>query len=105
MHYRHRRILVVRQPVHPQGVDSAGSDRDGRDHHAGAGISQRLPESRTVHGAVHRAAAVSGSARDRQIRIAEIAETTIVLETMAGKIKMERSAISLEMTAKLNEKK
>ena len=35
-------------------------------------------------------------------RIAEIGETTIVLETMAGKIKMERSAISMEMSSKLN---
>jgi preprotein translocase subunit YajC len=35
-------------------------------------------------------------------RIAELADTTIVLETMAGKLKMERSAISMEMSAKLN---
>jgi preprotein translocase subunit YajC len=35
-------------------------------------------------------------------RIAELAETTIVIETMAGKLKMERSAISMDMTAKLN---
>lgn len=35
-------------------------------------------------------------------RIAELAETTIVVETMAGKLKMERSAISMEMSAKLN---
>lgn len=35
-------------------------------------------------------------------RVAELAETTIVIETMAGKLKMERSAISLEMSAKLN---
>ena len=35
-------------------------------------------------------------------RISELAETTIVLETMAGKLKMERSAISMEMSAKLN---
>ena len=34
-------------------------------------------------------------------KIAEIAETTIVIETMAGKLKMERSAISMEMTASL----
>lgn len=38
-------------------------------------------------------------------KIAELGETTIVIETMAGKIKMERSAISMEMSAKLNEKK
>jgi preprotein translocase subunit YajC len=35
-------------------------------------------------------------------KIAEIAETTIVIETMSGKLKMERSAISMEMSAKLN---
>lgn len=38
-------------------------------------------------------------------KVAELSETTVVIETMAGKIKMERSAISLELTAKLNEKK
>lgn len=38
-------------------------------------------------------------------KIAELADTTVVIETMAGKIKMERSAISMEMTAKANEKK
>ncbi|UMY65180.1 MULTISPECIES: preprotein translocase subunit YajC [unclassified Flavobacterium] len=38
-------------------------------------------------------------------KIAEMADTTVVIETMAGKIKMERSAISMEMSAKLNEKK
>lgn len=35
-------------------------------------------------------------------RIAELADTTIVIETMSGKLKMERSAISMEMSAKLN---
>lgn len=35
-------------------------------------------------------------------KILELAETTIVVETMAGKLKMERSAISMEMSAKLN---
>ncbi|RZJ35491.1 MAG: preprotein translocase subunit YajC [Flavobacterium sp.] len=35
-------------------------------------------------------------------RIAEIAETTVILETMAGKLKMERSAISSEMSAAAN---
>ena len=34
-------------------------------------------------------------------KIAELAETTVVIETMAGKLKMERSAISMEMTAAL----
>lgn len=38
-------------------------------------------------------------------KVSEMAETTVVVETMAGKIKMERSAISMEMSAKLNEKK
>ena len=35
-------------------------------------------------------------------KIYELAETTIVVETMSGKLKMERSAISMEMSAKLN---
>jgi preprotein translocase subunit YajC len=35
-------------------------------------------------------------------KIAELAETTIVIETMAGKLKLERSAISLELSQKLN---
>lgn len=34
-------------------------------------------------------------------KIAEMNEETIVVETMAGKIKMEKSAISMEMSAKL----
>jgi preprotein translocase subunit YajC len=37
-------------------------------------------------------------------KIAEVAETTVVIETMAGKLKMERSAISMEMSAALNKK-
>ena len=37
-------------------------------------------------------------------KISEIAETTVVVETMSGKLKMERSAISLELTAALNKK-
>lgn len=37
-------------------------------------------------------------------KIAELAETTVVIETMSGKLKMERSAISLELTAALNKK-
>ncbi len=36
-------------------------------------------------------------------KIAEIAETTVVVETMAGKIKMEKTAISVELSAKLKE--
>lgn len=38
-------------------------------------------------------------------KIAELTDTAVVIETMAGKIKFERSAISMEMSAKLNEKK
>ena len=34
-------------------------------------------------------------------KIAELADTTIVIETMSGKLKMERSAISMEMSSKL----
>lgn len=37
-------------------------------------------------------------------KISELAETTVVIETMSGKLKMERSAISLEMTISLNKK-
>ncbi|WP_281234711.1 preprotein translocase subunit YajC [Flavobacterium gelatinilyticum] len=35
-------------------------------------------------------------------KIAELAETTVVIETMSGKLKLERSAISLEMSSALN---
>ncbi len=35
-------------------------------------------------------------------KIAELSDATIVIETMAGKLKMERSAISMEMSSKLN---
>jgi preprotein translocase subunit YajC len=37
-------------------------------------------------------------------KIAELAETTVVVETMSGKLKMERSAISMEMSAAMNKK-
>ena len=37
-------------------------------------------------------------------KVSEMAETTVVIETMSGKLKMERSAISLELTASLNKK-
>ena len=37
-------------------------------------------------------------------KIAEMAETTAVIETMAGKMKIEKSAISMEMSAVLNKK-
>lgn len=36
-------------------------------------------------------------------KVSELAEKTIVIETMSGKLKLERSAISMEMSAKLNE--
>lgn len=35
-------------------------------------------------------------------KIAELYEDTVVIETMAGKIKMERSAISMELSMKAN---
>lgn len=35
-------------------------------------------------------------------KVSELSDTTMVIETMSGKLKMERSAISIEMTAKLN---
>ncbi len=37
-------------------------------------------------------------------KVAELADTTVVIETMSGKLKMERSAISMEMSAALNKK-
>ena len=37
-------------------------------------------------------------------KIAELADTTIVIDTMAGKLKMERSAISMEMSHAANKK-
>jgi preprotein translocase subunit YajC len=35
-------------------------------------------------------------------KVAELADTTVVIETMAGKLKLERSAISNELSQKLN---
>ena len=35
-------------------------------------------------------------------RVSELSEKAVVIETMAGKIKFERSAISMEMSAALN---
>jgi len=35
-------------------------------------------------------------------KVSELSETTVVIETMAGKLKMERSAISMEMSATMN---
>ena len=37
-------------------------------------------------------------------KVAELADATVVVETMAGKLKMERSSISMEMSAALNKK-
>ena len=37
-------------------------------------------------------------------KVSELADTTVVVETMSGKLKMERSAISMEMSAILNKK-
>ena len=37
-------------------------------------------------------------------KISELADTTIVIETMSGKLKMERNAISMEMSSSLNKK-
>lgn len=37
-------------------------------------------------------------------KIAELSETSVVIETMSGKLKLERSAISPELTAALNKK-
>ncbi|CAD0005903.1 preprotein translocase subunit YajC [Flavobacterium salmonis] len=37
-------------------------------------------------------------------KVAELAETTVIIETMSGKLKLERSAISMEMSAALNKK-
>ncbi|WP_394760129.1 preprotein translocase subunit YajC [Flavobacterium sp.] len=37
-------------------------------------------------------------------KVAELAETTVVIETMSGKLKMERSSISNEMSEALNKK-
>ncbi len=35
-------------------------------------------------------------------KISELYDDTVVIETMAGKLKMERTAISLELSQKLN---
>ena len=37
-------------------------------------------------------------------KVSELADTTVVIETMSGKLKMERSAISMEMSASLAKK-
>ena len=37
-------------------------------------------------------------------KVSELAATTVIVETMAGKLKMERTAISMEMSAALAKK-
>jgi preprotein translocase subunit YajC len=37
-------------------------------------------------------------------KITEMADTTVIIETMSGKLKIEKSAISMEMSAALNKK-
>jgi preprotein translocase subunit YajC len=37
-------------------------------------------------------------------KISELAETTVIIETMAGKLKLERNALSMEMSSSLNKK-
>ena len=37
-------------------------------------------------------------------KVVELADTTVVIETMAGKLKMERTAISMELSASLAKK-
>ncbi|WP_456314186.1 preprotein translocase subunit YajC [Pseudomonas shirazensis] len=37
-------------------------------------------------------------------KVSELAETTVIIETMSGKLKLERSAISLELSSALNKK-
>ncbi len=37
-------------------------------------------------------------------KIAELADSTVIIETMSGKLKMERSAISLDMSTSLQKK-
>jgi len=37
-------------------------------------------------------------------KIVELGETTVVIETMSGKLKMERTAISMELSAALHKK-
>lgn len=37
-------------------------------------------------------------------KVTEMAETTVIMETMSGKLKIEKSAISMEMSAAINTK-
>ncbi|RRJ90626.1 preprotein translocase subunit YajC [Paenimyroides tangerinum] len=38
-------------------------------------------------------------------RVSELNENTIIIETMSGKLKIERNAVSIELSKKVNEKK
>lgn len=38
-------------------------------------------------------------------RISEINDDTVIIETMSGKLKMERNAVSIELSNKVNAKK
>lgn len=38
-------------------------------------------------------------------RISEISEGTVIIETMSGKLKMERNAVSIELSNKVNAQK
>ncbi len=38
-------------------------------------------------------------------RISELHEDTVIIETMAGKLKMERNSVSIELSKKVSEKK
>lgn len=38
-------------------------------------------------------------------RVSELHEDTIIMETMAGKLKIERNAVSIELSKKVNDKK
>lgn len=38
-------------------------------------------------------------------RISELHEDTVIIETMSGKLKMERNSVSIELSKKVNEKK
>lgn len=37
-------------------------------------------------------------------KISELADSTVIIETMSGKLKLERNALSMEMSASLNKK-
>ena len=37
-------------------------------------------------------------------KVAELTDATVIIETMAGKLKLERNALSMEMSSSLNKK-